>query len=351
MSFTTLLGLFGSLQGFVLAGAVGMLKAGDSRKPNLVLAALLFIFSVNIAAIILEHAGLWVESIWLILVEYTVSLLFAPVFWYYTNVVLGTRPRIPLVVHMIPTAVWIAYLFVLALSWTWTDQPGMGWLPPILAIVLYLTSYTICVAIRLWRRRAKSAMLVSHGTVLSALTILLLILHSAQFIRYFFSDVEALTDIVPVVGTVIVYIISILAFRKSRLFAGYEPDSTTQKYATSTLLPERSDEIAKQLREILERDKPYMNENLNLSDLAARLAIPRAHLSQVINANLATTFPQMVNEYRVKEALRLLEDPAFCHLTVEAIGYQVGFRSRSGFHTAFKKITGKTPAQVRSDLS
>ena len=332
MSFTTLLGLFGSLQGFVLAGAVGMLKAGDSRKPNLVLAALLFIFSVNIAAIILEHAGLWVESIWLILVEYTVSLLFAPVFWYYTNVVLGTRPRIPLFVHMIPTAVWIAYLFVLALSWTWTDQPGMGWLPP-------------------WRRRAKSAMLVSHGTVLSALTILLLILHSAQFIRYFFSDVEALTDIVPVVGTVIVYIISILAFRKSRLFAGYEPDSTTQKYATSTLLPERSDEIAKQLREILERDKPYMNENLNLSDLAARLAIPRAHLSQVINANLATTFPQMVNEYRVKEALRLLEDPAFCHLTVEAIGYQVGFRSRSGFHTAFKKITGKTPAQVRSDLS
>jgi AraC-like DNA-binding protein len=101
----------------------------------------------------------------------------------------------------------------------------------------------------------------------------------------------------------------------------------------------------------MERDRPYLNENLNLADLATRLKVSRAHLSQVVNAGLGSNFSDFLSRYRVEEAERLFADPDLQHLTIEAIGYEVGFRSRSAFHSAFKRARGETPARARQRLS
>ena len=348
MPVTTIIGLIGTIQGLILAGVVASL-GGENRKPNRALALILFIFSVSIAAIVADHAGLFGASIWPVLVEYTFAFLFPPALWYYVDTVLGARSRVPFWVHLVPAVLWLGYLVGLTIGW-----PGSStwrWLPPILGIVLYLLVYTIAVAVRTWRGTTRQQTLVSHGVVLRVLIVLLFLLHGAQGIRFFFRDVTVLSDVVPIVGTIIIYSLSILAFRQSRLFAGYEPESVRQKYETSTLTPERAEEIQHRLLLIMDRDKPFMNENLNLAELASRLAVPRAHLSQVINTNLGKSFPQLLNEYRVREAARLLGDGDVAHLTLEAIGYEVGFRSRSGFYSAFKRITGETPAQVRARLS
>jgi AraC-like DNA-binding protein len=212
-------------------------------------------------------------------------------------------------------------------------------------------AYTVAVAVRLARAATQRRSLVLHGVVLRVLVVMLFVLHVAQLVRFFFQDVDALSNIVPLAGTVAVYALSVLAFRQSRLFAAREPTVVQGKYEGSTLTPERADEIQEQLLLVLARDKPFMNENMNFAELASRLGIPRAHLSQVINTNLKTNFPSLVNEYRVREAEKLLGDPAWAHLSVEGVGYEVGFGSRSGFHGAFKKITGETPAQTRARLS
>jgi AraC-like DNA-binding protein len=62
---------------------------------------------------------------------------------------------------------------------------------------------------------------------------------------------------------------------------------------------------------------------------------------------LGTNFSALLNRYRVEEACRLRGDPAFDHLTIDAIGYQAGFQSRSTFYSAFKQIRGETPGQTR----
>ena len=65
------------------------------------------------------------------------------------------------------------------------------------------------------------------------------------------------------------------------------------------------------------------------------------------NANFTT----IVNQYRVKEALRLFTDEKYSKFTISYIGTQCGFSSDSTFHRAFKKITGVTPAYYREQVN
>ena len=60
-------------------------------------------------------------------------------------------------------------------------------------------------------------------------------------------------------------------------------------------------------------------------------------------------FPALLAETRVREAMRRLDgsDTQYANLTIEAIGESVGFKSRSTFSTAFKRVTGLTPNDYR----
>jgi AraC-like DNA-binding protein len=69
-----------------------------------------------------------------------------------------------------------------------------------------------------------------------------------------------------------------------------------------------------------------------------------------LNSVLELPVRDFINRYRVKEAQRLMEKPTMRHLTVEEIGYEAGFRSRSGFYGAFKRETGHSPAESRPDV-
>lgn len=91
----------------------------------------------------------------------------------------------------------------------------------------------------------------------------------------------------------------------------------------------------------------YKDPNLKLGDLARRMHITPHLLSQFLNDNLGRSFSAFVNEYRIGEACRIIA--ANDHLSLESIGYEVGFNSKSTFYTAFRKVTGTTPALFREN--
>lgn len=99
--------------------------------------------------------------------------------------------------------------------------------------------------------------------------------------------------------------------------------------------------IEKLERVILEKDL-YKDPNLKLSDLAQKINIPAHQLSQLLNDNLGKSFSTFINEYRIQEACQLIATND--RLTFEAIGYEVGYNSKSTFYAAFKKVTNTTPA-------
>lgn len=86
----------------------------------------------------------------------------------------------------------------------------------------------------------------------------------------------------------------------------------------------------------------YRNPDLKLQDLAREISVSPHHLSALLNERAGKNFATYVNEYRVAEACkRMTEEPWY---TLEAIGYEVGFNSKSTFFSTFKKISGMTPA-------
>jgi AraC-like DNA-binding protein len=60
---------------------------------------------------------------------------------------------------------------------------------------------------------------------------------------------------------------------------------------------------------------------------------------------MGKNFYNLVNDYRVEEVKRRLEDPQYKHLTILAIAYDSGFNAKSSFNTIFKEKTGSTPSE------
>lgn len=92
----------------------------------------------------------------------------------------------------------------------------------------------------------------------------------------------------------------------------------------------------------------YKDPNLKLSDLAKTINISVHQLSQLLNDNLGKSFSTYINEYRIHEACKLISTNR--HLTFEAIGYEVGYNSKSTFYAAFRKIKETTPALYKESI-
>jgi AraC-like DNA-binding protein len=124
--------------------------------------------------------------------------------------------------------------------------------------------------------------------------------------------------------------------------------ATQIKYATGNALSER--ELAlldERFRGFMESQKPFLDPQLSLNDLAAKLGIKSRELSQLANARYRMTFPALLNSWRLDEAARLLADTASAN-PVTTIMYDAGFGSKSSFQREFHKKFGKSPSAYRA---
>jgi YesN/AraC family two-component response regulator len=106
-------------------------------------------------------------------------------------------------------------------------------------------------------------------------------------------------------------------------------------------------EIISRIVLLMEKEKLYQEPELTLQALSDKLAIPSYQASQIINDGLKRNFYDLVNNYRVEEAKRLLLDPKNTNYTVLSVGFEAGFNSKTTFNTVFKKFTGVTPTEYR----
>ena len=104
------------------------------------------------------------------------------------------------------------------------------------------------------------------------------------------------------------------------------------------------------LKKAMEANLYHQDPELSLSSLAEKLDIHPHELSRIINIALKKNFNDFINEYRVKDVARKMQDPAYDHITLLGIAFESGFNSQSTFTRAFKQITGKTPLEYKNDL-
>jgi AraC-like DNA-binding protein len=129
-----------------------------------------------------------------------------------------------------------------------------------------------------------------------------------------------------------------------------ERKEEASKYIRSGLSKQQLSDIGQTIHQYIETQKPYLNPEYNLELMAKDLNITRQNLSQAINDEIGKNFYQLINEFRVTEFKRYLNDPKMNHITFLGLAYEAGFNSKSSFYRVFKEITGETPTEFRQKI-
>lgn len=118
------------------------------------------------------------------------------------------------------------------------------------------------------------------------------------------------------------------------------------KPSASTALKQKGNWLKKKI----EASLLYQDPDLSVGTLAEQLDIPAHELSRIINGGLKKNFSDLINEYRIRDVVAKMLNPAYNHITLLGIAYESGFNSKTTFNRTFKEITGKSPAEYKNEL-
>ncbi len=94
-----------------------------------------------------------------------------------------------------------------------------------------------------------------------------------------------------------------------------------------------------------ENKKPFLNNSFNIQDISVYLGVPSHHIYYCFSNVLKIKFTDWRSKLRVEYTKQLMLNGQLAIKTMEGIGKEAGFNSRSTFYSAFKLETGKNPAE------
>jgi len=112
-----------------------------------------------------------------------------------------------------------------------------------------------------------------------------------------------------------------------------------------------SNEHIEKIELLMETNRPYLNPDLNLSDLAKQANLTRGQLSEIINSGFNKNFNDFINGYRVEAFKQMLKDNKQQQLSLLGIAQECGFNSKATFNRVFKKLTLVSPTQYLQTLA
>lgn len=95
--------------------------------------------------------------------------------------------------------------------------------------------------------------------------------------------------------------------------------------------------------DLMENEKPYLNSELKVADMAELVGTSSRNVSDCIKAARGCSFSQFVNAYRIDYAKQLLVSEP--DIKVAAVALQSGFANEMSFFRTFKAHLGMTPKE------
>lgn len=141
-----------------------------------------------------------------------------------------------------------------------------------------------------------------------------------------------------------------LTFRSLLTSRSFDAQEEALKYSNSALSENELAQLHEKLVAVMDREKPYMNRKLNLTELSRVTTIRENQLSQVFSQYLNSSFYDFVSQYRLSEVEQRLQDPKFAHLKIISLAEDCGFNSKAAFYKIFKEKHAKTPTQYLKSI-
>ena len=144
----------------------------------------------------------------------------------------------------------------------------------------------------------------------------------------------------------VLYIAILLwSIRKKETYTNFQKSG---RYEGRSIDPAEANRILALAETEIIDNELFKNPTLKLSELAKTLNLPGHRMSQILNEHLNKNFPTYINTFRINKAKELILKEGM-HLSLEGVGYECGFNSKSTFYATFKKMTGQTPARYREE--
>ncbi|CAN5431215.1 hypothetical protein BH11BAC2_BH11BAC2_23130 [soil metagenome] len=358
----TSLFLIAGIQGLFL-GFLLIFSARGNKKANRILGTLILAFSLMIgyyvafwSGLLHAHAGIygWTDPLYLI---------FGPLLFFYLSQwkdqQLPKRFEFHLLPFFIHVLIYLPFLFSgdIAKRQIINEAYHSHNLYFYLRITLEITwNLSILIySIVLIRMQQKTNLTISSsGKLWMKLMVYFFVGYSFSTISYFILLHAGLINVerdyaISGMMAAFIYLVGYLGFRQPELIHGFQNQKTAPRYTRSTLTKEKSMEIKEALIQLMQNEKPFLESELKIQDLASRMGLSIHHLSQVINDHLQQSFPEFINQYRIREACRLLTDPRYNQEKILGIAFDTGFGNKATFNATFRKITGMSPSAYRQN--
>lgn len=357
---------------FLFLSVALFLRKVPNKKPNNILG--LFFLMMSIYSIMVSlRFGAYDEGNLVFLGNYTpidgVFLLFmGPTIYFYMRSILNKpifSKKWHLFLHLIPLVPFIAFNIYFS-TWSYVDRIEWMFLDftqgtletNLLNIVLYIQMPLYLLFSHTF---VKNQLHVSSKVMVGNIFIdvswlrffikmnLVFMIISAPLCFYFHTEKSNI--IIGQIGMNIQFIyISFKSAWQSRVF----PIEIHQnKYRKNTVNYDKQLEskYLDLIANYMKVDKPFLNENCNIQSVSLALNITVHQLSSIINQCFQRSFSDYINEFRIAEAKILLVDSKYKNLTLESIGFECGFGSKSNFNKTFKKLTNYTPSEFRKQMN
>ncbi|MGM9816052.1 MAG: helix-turn-helix domain-containing protein [Lepagella sp.] len=121
--------------------------------------------------------------------------------------------------------------------------------------------------------------------------------------------------------------------------------SDSLKYKYNHIDEDMKDVIMARILKVMDQKEEICKDSFSVQRLSELIGWKYNYVAQVIGERFHKNFNQLVADYRVKEACRMLQNPQeYGNMTIEAIGQEVGYKSRTSFCNIFKRVTGLSPS-------
>ena len=118
--------------------------------------------------------------------------------------------------------------------------------------------------------------------------------------------------------------------------------------ATPETVKKSRQELQEQISKLIEEKELFKKKDIRISDIASELATNRTYISLIVNSSLGPSFSDLINNYRIEYAKKLMtEHPEMSHTEVAE---ESGFSSRTSFLRTFKSKTGQSPTEWKQSI-
>jgi AraC-like DNA-binding protein len=364
-----------------------LISKKNNINANRLLSIWLFLISFSLFIHYLYLTDLIQKVPYLAGLDNPIPFLYPPFIYYYTKLLTSRKPlfSIKSLIHLLPFILYFLYLFFnfylksgvykyeFIKNLQYKNYPidllVANYLK-ILQAVVYLVIMTkmihkhqICI------KQEFSNTEKINLTWLKIITYSLILIYFFKFIGIISSSFVSISDINLIITVsdlsiiLFIYIIAFYGIKQPKIFINSQPTDENkslqdevlsdlakvntinkkQKYSGSPLSDDESKKLLNLLQKYMETEKPYLQSQLTINDIAGKLEINPKYLSQVINEQIGLNFFNYVNLFRVEEVKKRLLDKKYQHLSIFGIALDCGFNSKSSFNSIFKKFTNQTP--------